>query len=333
MSPHLLITSKDFSLRANTNDTVSVLRTTLLCRFCFLTSFSSIDRLQTSSAPRLGLSCSPSSSFVLIASPFVLRTELFSSLSMAEPLFDADIAELSGLTWSQVHAVELSFQTQYIVIVSLTILLYDYCLNLSNEVNWIWLTPKKCSLTIILYTLNRYISILAIPAVMMQYFWENMDPDRLKTFVNSLTIGEVAMTQLLLAMVAAVLILRAYALYEKSRWVLAGLCIITLLAAILGILSIAKAPPTSYTRYDLLVKGTCILPSSLDIVGRYMPSIITAMLLEVAVFVLTLCKSIQHMRSGSRLLDLLLRDGIFYFGWVLITLVLILRHSLTLAAP
>ncbi|KAF6754378.1 hypothetical protein DFP72DRAFT_369437 [Ephemerocybe angulata] len=137
----------------------------------------------------------------------------------------------------------------------------------------------------------------AIPAVMMQYFWENMDPDRLKV---------------------TVLILRAYALYEKSRWVLAGLCIITLLAAILGILSIAKAPPTSYTRYDLLVKGTCILPSSLDIVGRYMPSIITAMLLEVAVFVLTLCKSIQHMRSGSRLLDLLLRDGIFYFGAVML---------------
>lgn len=42
----------------------------------------------------------------------------------------------------------------------------------------------------------------------------------------------------------------------------------------------------------------------------YMPSIITAMILEVAIFVLTLIKSIEHMKSGSRILEVLLRDGV-----------------------
>jgi hypothetical protein len=41
-----------------------------------------------------------------------------------------------------------------------------------------------------------------------------------------------------------------------------------------------------------------------------MPSIITAMILEVAIFVLTLIKSIEHMKSGSRILEVLLRDGV-----------------------
>lgn len=93
-----------------------------------------------------------------------------------------------------------SFQTQYIVIIALSgwyeplhmqscvddrsnerigILIYDYCLNFSKEVNWIWRAPRKTALTIVLYVLNRYLSILAIPVIMLKYFWQNPDPGRL----------------------------------------------------------------------------------------------------------------------------------------------------------
>lgn len=212
--------------------------------------------------------------------------------------------------------VELSFHTQYIVLIAISILLYDYFLNLPNEVNWIWRAQKKCTFTVVLYTLTRYLLIISLPAVVLQYFWRNTNTDRLQTCVH-LTRFHYYIIFMSQALVAAVLIQRAYALYGKSRWVLVGTGTIALLAGILGILSIVKAPPTKYVPSDLLVTGTCIMPTSLAAVGRYMPSIITAMVLEVAVFTLTLVKSIQHSRSGSRLLDLLLRDGIFYFAAVM----------------
>ncbi|TEB34507.1 hypothetical protein FA13DRAFT_1788932 [Coprinellus micaceus] len=206
-----------------------------------------------------------------------------------------------ALTSSEIRRVELSFQTQYIIVVALTILIYDYFLNLANEINWIWRAPKKSSVfTLILYFSNRYLSILAIPVVTLKYFWQDSDPGRLS------------------ALVAAVLIQRAYALYGKSKFVLAGTCAIILVAAVLGIVGIVRSPSNVYQTGDLLKTGSCILPTSLLVVGNYMPSIITAMILEVAIFVLTLIKSIEHMKSGSRILEVLLRDGIFYFGLVML---------------
>ncbi|KAJ2926158.1 hypothetical protein H1R20_g10933, partial [Candolleomyces eurysporus] len=118
--------------------------------------------------------------------------------------------------------------------------------------------------------------------------------------------------------VAAVLILRAYALYGKSRRVLALTCVITLVAASLAIWSVATAPTPVYTPDDLLFKGTCILPTYLPTVERYMSSIIVAMILELVIFALIVCKSIQHMKSRSVILEVLLRDGLFYFAVVML---------------
>jgi hypothetical protein len=222
------------------------------------------------------------------------------------------------LTSSEIRRVELSFQTQYIIVVALTILLYDYFLNLANEINWIWRAPKKSSaFTLILYVLNRYVSILVIPVVMLKYFWHDSDPGRLSVCLH-LTKFHYYTIFCSQALVAAVLIQRAYALYGKSKFVLAGTCAITLAAAILGIVGIVRSPSNVYQTRDLLRTGSCILPTSLLVVGNYMPSIITAMILELVIFALTLIKSIEHMKSGSRILDVLLRDGIFYFGLVML---------------
>ncbi|KAJ3550532.1 hypothetical protein NMY22_g409 [Coprinellus aureogranulatus] len=222
----------------------------------------------------------------------------------------------------EIRRAELSFQTQYIIVIALSILFHDYGLNFSKEVNWIWRAPNKSALTIILYVLNRYLSIVAIPIVLLKYFWTNTDPGRLDVsdntalrtpFPNRLSSGVCDS-----ALVAAVLIQRAYALYGKSKLVLAGTCAITVVAGALGIVRIVRSPSDTYKPQDLLKRGTCILPTSLLVVGNYMPSIITAMVLEVAIFVLTLIKSIQHMKSGSRILEILLRDGIFYFALVML---------------
>ncbi|RXW22844.1 hypothetical protein EST38_g3010 [Candolleomyces aberdarensis] len=144
---------------------------------------------------------------------------------------------------------------------------------------------------------------------MIQYFWHNTDPERLKRYfitldvcgsfchpltfeiercprclaVNKVHYYIIVFSQVI---VAAVLILRAYALYGKSRRVLALTCVIALVAASLAIWSVATAPTPVYTPNHLLFKGTCMLPTYLPTVERYMSSIIVAMILELVIFAL-----------------------------------------------
>ncbi|KAK0219841.1 hypothetical protein IW262DRAFT_1460958 [Armillaria fumosa] len=228
---------------------------------------------------------------------------------------------------SMIDSSSLSLEYQdlnvnyYFSLVALSILYYDYALTFGLEVSRFWI-HRGFSWAAFLFYLNRYLGIFGHIPVAVEYFWTGYPSNKAQ--------WQRSYPQMML-------IMRTYALYDRSRKILIVQICVTLTAIGLGAYSVVSGKKSSpdETPADVTPFIGCSTSLTKDSAVRSCPSpfsfppqLLTStglgiawcgmLVFDIMVFTLTLHKALQLQRVGGvSLLTLLLRDGSVYFGVII----------------
>ncbi|GLB38979.1 hypothetical protein LshimejAT787_0601410 [Lyophyllum shimeji] len=205
------------------------------------------------------------------------------------------------LTASDVSGLNVNY---YLSIIAFTLLLYDYVLTFIAEVERFWSVAKRPTWAIVFFFANRYITLLGHVPVMIEYFWYSTAPDK----------------PLMSILVSTLIIMRMYALYDRSRRVLALYLTVACAAAIVAVWTIltSKAKERALQPPEYFIAQGCNVTLS-KVSARYLGGAWGGMLVfDTFVFAGTVYKSFTLRRiHGVGLITLLLRDGSVYFGVII----------------
>ncbi|KAJ6468128.1 hypothetical protein C8R47DRAFT_1200993 [Mycena vitilis] len=206
----------------------------------------------------------------------------------------------------------------YFNLVSFSILFYDYFLVLDWEISRYW--GSQFTWVNALFFANRYGTLLGNIPVVMEYFWsQNSTPTKIKASFESLCLGLesyhqyfIVASQIMIGVRdIAMLILRTYALYERSKRVLTLMVTVTVAAVAWSILT-GKAVDKST---NLPLYFGCNYPTSREQGLSLAAAWAGVAVFDCMIFLLTLYKVFSRRRpNGTDLLTVLLRDGSVYFG-------------------
>ncbi|KAJ7713306.1 hypothetical protein B0H14DRAFT_3016718 [Mycena olivaceomarginata] len=200
----------------------------------------------------------------------------------------------------------------YFNLVSFSLLFYDYFLVLDWEISRYWGTPFTWPN--ILFFANRYGTLLGNIPVVMEYFWsEKSTPEKIKICLGIESYHQyfIIVTQLI---VGAMLMLRTYALYERSKRILALMIAFTIGAVGVGIWSVLSGKAVDKSTNLPLYFG-CNYPTSKAQGVSLATAWAGVAVFDCMIFLLTLYKVFTRRRpNGGDLLTVLLRDGSVYFG-------------------
>ncbi|TCD67348.1 hypothetical protein EIP91_000215, partial [Steccherinum ochraceum] len=157
----------------------------------------------------------------------------------------------------QVSSLDQSdiFFVKYMRLVGITILYYDYLLTLPGEVAYIWQKPR--SIPSYLFLLNRYFSILASFVIDSETF----QPFQSDALCHAYALFRQISLLVAQFMVCAILIIRTYALWGRSRRILACMITTSVVLAALSLWALtAQKHATSYhsSCYPGLTKSAAI---------------------------------------------------------------------------
>ncbi|KAJ7129081.1 hypothetical protein C8R46DRAFT_1143742 [Mycena filopes] len=221
----------------------------------------------------------------------------------------ADASLPQGLT-----AAEIQFELNvnaYLSLAAFTILFYDYLLTVDREIIAYWGAVRTWATS--LFFVNRYVSIAAGIPVIVEYYWTTDDPAKV-AICSMLQTYHQYYAIVAQIFVAAILIMRTYALYERSRRVLIFLLVVAGAAASVGAYIIFSGKGNTDDFRDIVVRVGCA--SGLDIEqSRRIGFAWTGMLIfDLVIFGFTSAKALTLSREKKGgLMDLLFRDGSVYF--------------------
>ncbi|EED78088.1 predicted protein [Postia placenta Mad-698-R] len=167
------------------------------------------------------------------------------------------------------------------------ILYYDYFLTLSMEIDNLWKAQHKVSWTSILFILNRYFAVAGQIPIALEYF-ADMSP---QLFHQAFSVA----TQVTVS---------AYSM-----------------GAIAGIWSVTASNTTGGPRTDYVPTSTCNALLTIRQADYLIAPWGAMLIFDTMIFLLTLCKTIRLLHLAPRtgtLLQIFLRDGIIYFGALVI---------------
>ncbi|KAK0489519.1 hypothetical protein EDD18DRAFT_1359413 [Armillaria luteobubalina] len=211
----------------------------------------------------------------------------------------------------------------YFSLVALSILYYDYALTFGLEVSRFWV-HRGFSWAAFFFYLNRYLGIFGHIPVAVEYFWTGYPSNKAQRRVNfrclKLQMYHQYLVIVVQIVVAVMLIMRTYALYDRSRKILIVQICVTLTAIGLGAYSVASGKKSSpdETPADVTPFIGCSTSLTKDSAVRLGIAWCGMLVFDIMVFALTLHKALQLQRAGGvSLLTLLLRDGSVYFGVII----------------
>ncbi|KAF8189750.1 hypothetical protein BJ912DRAFT_903432 [Pholiota molesta] len=191
---------------------------------------------------------------------------------------------------------------KYFQIAAFVMLLYDHALTFSDEVERVW--KKKISYGTTLFLINRYASPLEFIVIL-----DAFDDSRWTMFAcKHFVIFEGAATVALVAICQLIMILRVYALWNRSTIVMTVL--LTLWTAQIVISAVGLH--TGFAVPLPAILTGCILTGS----GSIFPSIwISALVTDTFIFIFTIGRTHQYIRDSGKAptLHLFVRDGALYF--------------------
>ncbi|KAJ6503890.1 hypothetical protein C8R45DRAFT_974009 [Mycena sanguinolenta] len=211
------------------------------------------------------------------------------------------------------NAAEIQTQLNsngYFNLVSFSILFYDFFLTLDWEISRYWGTPLTWPNA--LFFANRYGTLLGNIPVVMEYFWsENSSPRKIKICLGLESYHQyfIIATQIL---VAAMLMLRTFALYERSKRVLALMISVAAGGVAVGIWSVLSGKAVAESTNLPLYFG-CNYPISRAQGHSLAAAWAGVAVFDCMIFLLTLYR-VFSVRRTSTILTVLLRDGSIYFG-------------------
>ncbi|KAG7448380.1 uncharacterized protein BT62DRAFT_702350 [Guyanagaster necrorhizus] len=163
------------------------------------------------------------------------------------------------------------------------------------------------------FYLNRYLGIFGHVPVVVEYFWTGYPPNKVQTYHQYFVI-------IVQIVVAVMLIMRTYALYDRSRKILVIQICVTLTAIGLGAYAVASGKKSSpdETPADITPFIGCSTSLTRDSAMRLGTAWCGMLVFDIMVFTLTLHKALKLQQTGGvSLLTLLLRDGSVYFGVII----------------
>ncbi|KAJ6614773.1 hypothetical protein B0H10DRAFT_2043999 [Mycena sp. CBHHK59/15] len=196
--------------------------------------------------------------------------------------------------------------SRYLILVPFTILLYDYVLTLDQEVARFWC--KGLTWGSFFFYLNRYTSLFGTIPILVEFFLTTTDPSKKAVRFESYHQYFALLSQV---MVAIMLIMRTYALYERKKIVLAFTILVTVGAAAFALVMGAVHGVTHDTLSSELRAFGCPSATPHD---TYVDSTAAAwsglLIFDVMIFSLTLYKALTHHARRGDLLTVLIRDGV-----------------------
>ncbi|KAG1719653.1 hypothetical protein EDB19DRAFT_1782363 [Suillus lakei] len=184
----------------------------------------------------------------------------------------------------------------------LAILVFDYCITFSEEVQWTWFKPWD--ITRVIFTISRYLPFAGVG--MTAYGALRTSNQCASTLEGNIIhiIGIVA--------AEALLVLRTWAFWQKSKRLLIGLSaysVLTIIAAIAADLS-----PTSLIPGEEPPLGTCYFESTRNAAVVY----IFLAMFESVILILTVYKRVHDYRDfQSGIVVTLYHDGMIYMLCIL----------------
>ncbi|KAF8217412.1 hypothetical protein K438DRAFT_1746729 [Mycena galopus ATCC 62051] len=200
-------------------------------------------------------------------------------------------------------------------LISLTILYYDYGLTLNEEIAVYWGTPFATWGSALFY-LNRYVSMVGntVPILMGSFWSTRMDPQRKVQVCAAMRTYHQYFSIVAQIFVAALLIMRTYALYQRSCRILILTTGITLAAVVFGAYIIFSGRGSSDTLDDVFLNVGCASGLESSQGRRFGFGWMGMLLFDITVFGLTAWKALAHsreqrgQRGGPSLFTILMRD-------------------------
>ncbi|KAI6118644.1 hypothetical protein EV401DRAFT_2197442 [Pisolithus croceorrhizus] len=182
-------------------------------------------------------------------------------------------------------------------LVASAILCYDYLLTLRREVDFFWMKPRSRA------------------PVMVSTFWPRRWGED-GTVCKTAGVCEQFMIIIVQIIGGIIMITRVYALFMKSRRVLLFLVSVALAAIGVGCWAVLSPSPATTRLVPVPpLRYGCDIPTTYEQAENMAIAWSGQMAFDAIVFVLTLWRTLRVGRSGNRtLLDVLIRDGVLYFG-------------------
>ncbi|CAK5272337.1 unnamed protein product [Mycena citricolor] len=186
-------------------------------------------------------------------------------------------------------------------IVGIVILYWDHILMLGDEIHILWLRPARRSKSAYWFFAIRYTAFVGNLLITLGMFYPTVSPELVLVFMQ--------------ALVAMVMFLRIYALYNRSRRVLAGLIAVCIPLVAL----IAWSLVGQKTRPAPMLSGGCNLLMSRRTSNHVVGAWFALFMYDSVIFGLTIYKTYSTWRrAGSPehlpIHALIFRDGVLYFG-------------------
>ncbi|KAF9457304.1 hypothetical protein BDZ94DRAFT_1326365, partial [Collybia nuda] len=191
---------------------------------------------------------------------------------------------------------------KYFQIAACVVLVYDHILTFSEEVERVW--KKKITGVSILFLINRYVTPLLFIVIIDAFD----DPIWTRSVCNRFVSFEGFSTVALIAICEIIMILRTYALYGQSRFIL-----IPLMA--LWILQLTSSSIAMHAGFPLsLPPGFvgCIFTGS----STLFPAVwVTPLITDSVIFPLTIWRTRNFIKEHKNTLTIYIfsRDGAMYF--------------------
>ncbi|OBZ66687.1 hypothetical protein A0H81_13289 [Grifola frondosa] len=204
--------------------------------------------------------------------------------------------------------------SRYFSLIALTLLYYDFVLTISMEVERYWSGGR--SWASFFYFVNRYLSVLSIIPVVFEFF-SNVSET---VSINWLRMVSQSFDKCYsITSVSSLLILRTYALYNRSRKILYLLISTFGIGGLVSLLAMFMTSKQEGSSNHVMIIPGCDLTVSTK-QGYYMAVAWGPILVfDGTVFVLTLYKALEVGRTWSgSLFKIMLRDGTIYFGIIAI---------------
>jgi len=205
------------------------------------------------------------------------------------------------------------------MLVSLTLVLHEYCITFHHEVERFW-KPTRLSWSIILFFINRYLLLLGTFPAMASHFLISSVHNKV-VICRSLVSYNRYFTVAIELNVGALLILRTYALYERSRKILVLLVGAYIVACAIAFWAVfTGGPPSEGMLGEYYAMPGCPWSGTTFTSHKHAVAWGGVLAFDLLIFVLTVLKTLaSHGWVKSDLHLLLLRDGSMYFGVMIVT--------------
>ncbi|TBU65690.1 hypothetical protein BD310DRAFT_911862 [Dichomitus squalens] len=198
----------------------------------------------------------------------------------------------------------------YFSAVGYAILFYDFSLTFSTEVEYFW-KSANISLFSVLFAANRYFGLLGPIPTIFEYFTSPSEQS-----CRNLQVYHQAFAVASQATIAIILVLRTYALYERSGRILVLLIVTHVGGAIAALVMMitTESPKDIDTTLPFNFSG-CDLSLTNGQSFHLAIAWFAMLWFDTTIFVLTLARAIQmHRRLPGGIVEILFRDGTIYYG-------------------